>query len=116
MGATSKSSGCCGGCFSGMKRGVVQPDCSPPLRPQVVKSMSQALQIRRPQEGTWTPSPNMSRHASPGSPGYDWASPAPRYPTRERNGHHFEFDLVVDETAAPSPLSEQLDSDGARQR
>lgn len=82
----------------------------------MVKSMQQALRIQRPQEGTWTPSPNFNRLSSPGSSCCDWASPAPRYPTRERNGQEFEFDLVVDETAAPSPLSEQLDSDGARQR
>lgn len=84
----------------------MQPDDQVALHQ--VSTIQEAMALKRPNEGTFLPSPSAA-----------WASPAPR--------HHFsspgtavslEFDLVMNEfealDAAKSTLAMQLDTDGAR--
>lgn len=119
MGNSSGKAGFCGGCFSGLvpqAHREAKPDYEPPRSPHkvpVVSTLEEALQIERPAEGSWMPSPGSIRSFS----GTEWASPLPR------NNHHVseegtevDFDLVIEDSkgagSGPSTtLASQLDTD-----
>jgi len=110
-----------GNCFAGLAGSNTQRQCSVPdmssprsrRLPQPVMSFEEALALKRPQEGSFIPSPVSH---SPMSPPTEWTTPAPRCASRILlHGGACEYDLNI-EMDEPHGSALQLDMDGPSPR